>query len=107
MSDRVGPVIIPHSGARWQLANHGKLVVFRGDRGTGETWWTDALGTSKDGDCVVERLGEAEPSTDDLELLQLMSGFSSTASWIEAIDELHDGDSGYLYLVTEVSESDE
>lgn len=102
-SSHVGPIIFANEFARGQLVEHGEVVTFRGERTVGETWWTDEYGTSKNGDCTVERIGEAEPTTDALDSHLSLSGFPSTAAWIDAISELHGSttETGYLYRVTE------
>lgn len=100
----VGPILFLNEYARTQLVEHGEVVTFRGDRTTGSTWWTDEYGTCKNGDCIVEHVDEAEPTAAALEEFQSLSGFPTTAAWIDAIEELHGGGSGCLYRVTEVEE---
>lgn len=99
----VGPIIFANDSARAQLVEHGKVITFRGDRTTGDTWWTDEYGTAKDGDCTVEQLGEITPTTDALDRYQPLSGFQTTSEWRDAIEALHGSTTeiGYLYRVTE------
>jgi hypothetical protein len=92
--------------ARGQLLDHGEVITFRGDRTTGETWWTDEYGTAKNGDCTVERIKTVDPTTSALDCYQPLSGFPSTAAWMAAINKLHGTttESDYLYRVTEVTD---
>lgn len=97
----VGPIIFANRFARRQLVDHGVVITFRGDRTTGDTWWTDEYGTNKNGDVHVEQLEAIEPTQTNLAKYRELSGFPSTVLWMDAIDELHDGaETGYLYRVT-------
>lgn len=101
-----GPIIFSNRYARSQLVEHGEVITFRGDRTVGETWWTDEYGTCKNGNCTVEQIGGVEPTEDALDEHQPLSGFPTTAAWLDAIGELHGGGSGYLYRVTEVDDDE-
>jgi hypothetical protein len=102
-SAHIGPIIFANESARSQLVDHGEVITFRGERTTGETWWTDEYGTPKNGDCTVERIAAVEPTPTALARYQSLSGFPSTSAWIDAIADLHGPttDTGYLYRVTE------
>lgn len=97
----VGPITFANEFARRQLVDHGEVITFRGDRTVGETWWRESRLGPKQGDVHVERIEAIEPTQTNLAQYHELSGFPSTVLWMDAIDDLHDGGTGYLYRVTE------
>lgn len=102
-SDTVGPIIFSDKIARKQLVEQGEVVTFRKtDRTTGETWWRETRCGTKEGDVLVEEIGEVDPAnTEDLKPHRPLSGFQSVREWQEAIQELNGElpDRGHLYRV--------
>ena len=97
-----GPIIFANETARSQLVDEGEVITFRRDKRTiGETWWRRSRTGPKQGDVVVEYVGEADPSdADQLEPYVTLSGFASAHEWQSAIEILSGGlEPGHLYRV--------
>jgi hypothetical protein len=108
-SNHVGPVQLSHGTARGHFLRNGQVVSFRtSDRTTGETWWHETRGDTKEGDVVVEKLCEAEAWHGDFQLFRWLnhSGFESVEQWVDAIHEMHgEVSEGYLYRIRAVEEA--
>jgi len=100
----IGPIVFSDETARAQLVEHGEVITFRpSDRTTGKTWWRKSRTGEKEGDVLVERHCEIDPTdAKGLSVYQPLSGFETTTDWQDAIRGLHGDmpDSGYLYRVT-------
>lgn len=104
-----GPIIFANEIARSQLVDEGEVVTFRrSERTIGETWWRRSRTGPKQGDVVVDHIGEADPSdADQLEPYVSLSGFGSAREWQSAIETLGDGlEPGHLYRVRSLSGDD-
>jgi len=103
MSDRVGPVIMGHPIARACLESAGVVFSFRtSDRTTGETHYRYERTGSKQGDVTISQVSdETLPTHDALEPYAMLSGFSDTDEWREAIADVHGGTEtrGYIYRI--------
>lgn len=98
----VGPIVFADETARTQLVEEGEVVTFRArQRTTGETWWRRSRTGPKEGDVIVEEIGECDPHyLEQLEPFGEMSGFQSAREWRLAIESLNEGlEPGYLYRV--------
>ena len=93
-----------------QLVENGEVVTFRKRRRKNpncQTWCNRGRGQTKEFDVKIREIGEVEPDEETLSQYTDQSGFSSTESWIDAIQQLN-GDvpeSGWLYVVTPVTET--
>ena len=107
MSNRVGPVIMGHPIARACLESAGRVYSFRtSDRTTGNTHYRYKRTGTKVGDVTIKQVtDETLPTHEALEPYRMLSGFSSTEEWRDAIAEVH-GDTetlGYVYRIEIVS----
>ncbi|WP_135666659.1 hypothetical protein [Halorhabdus rudnickae] len=103
---RVGPIVFADETARQQLLEEGEVVTFRArERSTGETWWRRSRTGPKEGDVIVEEIGECDPrDIEQLEPYGDKSGFQSAREWRHAINALNDGlEPGYLYRVRPIN----
>lgn len=103
-SGTVGPIIFSDGTAREQLLSDGEVVTFRkSSRTTGDTWWRESRLGPKQGDVMVEEIGEANPwRTEELAPYRELSGFESVEDWQQAIRNLNGSlpRNGFLYRVT-------
>ncbi len=108
-SGTVGPIIFGDKTARQQLLQNNEVVTFRKQsRTTGDTWWRESRLGPKQGDVVVEEIGEIDPHDHStLEEFRSLSGFNTVSAWQAAIKELNGSlpASGYLYRVQRRDES--
>jgi len=103
MGERVGPVIMGHPIARACLESTGVCFSFRtSDRTTGDTHYRYERTGVKQGDVNISQVSdETLPTHNTLEPYRMLSGFSTTEEWREAIAEVH-GDTetpGYVYRI--------
>lgn len=103
MTNHVGPVIMGHPLARTCLESAGAVFSFRtSDRTTGETHYRYERTGTKQGDVTISQISEETlPTHEALDPYVMLSGFSDTDEWREAIADVH-GDTeteGYIYRI--------